>query len=176
MKKKIGFIAVVGIIILAVYHLLIYYDNYFPLGRMWETPAVRPHEEPLLIMEAGVVPAHGGEEIYRVMPGETIVSPIKVGNQEDIEIGKIGYFSYCAQCHGEYHDGNGTVGQSFAPLPTDLQSVKVQSKPDGAIFKSISYSIPGTRQPSMATTIRIHERWQIVAYIKSLGVRKTASK
>ena len=104
------------------------------------------------------------------------MSPLEKGNPEDIEKGKQGYFSYCAQCHGKDHDGNGTVGQSFHPLPTDLQSTGVQHQFEGALFKSISYGVPGGRQPPLATTIDVSERWQIIAYIKSLGIRNSAVK
>lgn len=169
MKKVIGFIIIVGGVVLGAYHLLIYYDNNSPYGRMWETPAVRPHEKPLLIMEAGIVPFHGGEEYYKVTQAEAVSSPLGKGNPEDIEKGKKGYFIYCAQCHGKFHDGNGTVGQSFYPLPTDLRSRKVQETSDGMLFKEISYGIPDGRQPALATTIAVQNRWQIIAYIKSLG-------
>ena len=54
MKKLLAFFIVVAILLLAVYHALIYYDNNFRYGRMRETPAVRPYEEPLLIKEAGL--------------------------------------------------------------------------------------------------------------------------
>ena len=86
--------------------------------------------------------------------------------------GKSLYFTYCAQCHGKYHDGNGTVGQSFHPLPGDLQSDKVQSLPQGTHFKEISYGVPNGRQPALATTIELMDRWRIIAYVKSLGPRK----
>jgi mono/diheme cytochrome c family protein len=176
MKKAIGFIVVVGVVIFAVYQLLIIYDNNFPYGRMWQTPAVRPHEEPLLVMEAGIVPFHGGEEIYRATPESDLASPLEKGNPEDIEIGKKGYFTYCVHCHGRYHDGEGTVGQSFAPLPTDLKSRKVQETSDGKMFKEVSYGVPDGRQPALATTIAPLERWRIIAYVKSLGVRKSSEK
>ena len=166
----------VGIVIIAAYHVFIYYDNNFPYGRMWETPAVRPHEEPILIMEAGIVPFHGGEENYRVTPAEALTSPLGKGSPEDIEKGKKGYFTYCAQCHGKYHDGNGTVGQSFHPLPTDLRSAKVQDTIEGTLFKEISYGNPDGRQPALATTIAIERRWQIIAYVKSLGIRNLSEK
>jgi len=64
------------------------------------------------------------------------------------------------------------VGQSFHPLPTDLRSPKVQSLSEGVFFKEISYGIPGGRQPPLATTIDPLDRWRIIAYVKSLGVRK----
>lgn len=173
MKKAIGLLIIVGIVIIVVYQVLIYYDHNFPYGRMWETPAIRPHEKPILIMEAGIVPYGGGEQIYMATPAEALSSPLVKGNGDDIEKGKIGYFTFCAQCHGKHHDGNGTVGQSFAPLPADLRSKKVQETSDGKMFKEISYGVRGGRQPALASTIRVLERWRIIAYVKSLDVRNT---
>ncbi len=78
---------------------------------------------------------------------------------------------YCVHCHGRHHDGLGTVGQSFAPLPGDLRSARVQTLPAGRIFHEISYGIPDGRQPALATTISLTDRWRIIAFVKSLGVR-----
>ncbi len=171
MKKIIGFLIVVVIVVLAAYHLLIYYDNDFRYGRMRETPAVRPYEEPLLIREAGVVPVNGGEAIYRVSAGVDIQSPVDMAQPTVIDRGKAVYLIYCAQCHGHNHDGKGTVGQSFAPLPTDLRSAKVQNSPVGVLFKNVSYGIPDGRQPPLHATITVEDRWKVVAYVKSLGLR-----
>jgi mono/diheme cytochrome c family protein len=171
MKKIVILPLSLIIILLGAYHALIYYDNNFKYGRMRETPGVKPHEEPLLVMESGVVPFSGGEAIYRAANGVDLKSHLKMDDPAVIKSGEKGYFTYCAQCHGKYHDGNGTVGQSFAPLPTDLRSRKVQSLPEGVHFKEISYGIAGGRQPPLATTIAVEERWQIIAYLKSLDVR-----
>ena len=81
MKKIIGFFVVVGIIALAAYHALMYYDNNFRYGRMRETPAVRPFEEPLLIMEKGLVPVSGG---HRAVP---VVHHASVGPLGHGEVG-----------------------------------------------------------------------------------------
>ncbi|WP_373499300.1 cytochrome c [Desulfococcus sp.] len=140
--------------------------------RMWDTPAVKPHEEPLLIMDEQTVPLEADAEApYRLADGKTLVSPVAEGKPDTIEAGRTGYLTYCAQCHGKTHDGNGTVGQSFAPLPTDLRSDKVQAQTHGEIFKTISYGTANGRQPALATTIEVPERWAIAVYIKSLGVR-----
>ncbi len=171
MKKIIGFLIVVAILILAIYHALIYYDNNFRYGRMRETPAVRPYEEPLLIEEAGLVPVSGGEAVYRVSAGIDIQPPINMAQAAVLARGKAVYQIYCAQCHGYNYDGNGTVGQSFAPLPTDLRSAKVQDSAVGELFKTVSYGIPDGRQPPLHATITIEDRWRVVAYIKSLGPR-----
>ena len=171
MKKIIGLIIVIGIIGWAGYEALMYYDNNFRYGRMRETPAVRPYEEPLLIMEAGLVPIDGGEAVYRTTAGIDLIAPIKMADAAVIARGKAVYLTFCAQCHGYNYDGNGTVGQSFKPLPTDLRSPKVQATFEGELFKSISYGIPGGRQPALETTVTIDDRWHVVAFVKSLGIR-----
>jgi mono/diheme cytochrome c family protein len=169
MKKIIGFIIVVIVVVLAGYHALMYYDNNFQYGRMRETPAVRPHEEPILIMEEGIVPVDGGEAVLRVTAGIDLAPPFDLAGAAVVKRGKAVYFTYCAQCHGNNFDGNGTVGQSFQPLPTNLRSSLVQNKPPGELFKSISYGIPGGRQPSLQNTIAIKDRWHVVAFVKSLN-------
>jgi mono/diheme cytochrome c family protein len=170
--KKVGLsLLALMLVVYLLYEALIYYDNNFRYGRMRETPAIRPLEEPVLVEETGLVPFSGGEENLRVLSAEELKSPLPVNDPETLEIGKTIYFTYCAQCHGKYHDGNGTVGQSFAPLPTDLKTETVQSKSDGALFREISYGIPNGRQPPLATTIDIADRWRVIAYVKSLGIR-----
>jgi len=171
MKKIIGLFILIGIIVYAGYEALMYYDNNFRYGRMRETPAVRPYEEPLLKMEAGLVPVNGGEAVYRTSAGIDLISPLKMRDAAVIARGKAVYLTFCAQCHGFNYNGNGTVGQSFKPLPTDLRSAKVQSTVDGELFKSVSYGIPGGRQPALETTITIEDRWHVVAFVKSLGIR-----
>jgi mono/diheme cytochrome c family protein len=171
MKKVIGVLVGVAVVVWIAYQALIYYDNNFHYGRMRETPGVKPHEEPLLIMEAGLVPTTGGEAIYRASPGESLAPPLSMDARQTVARGKSVYFTYCAQCHGINHDGQGTVGQSFQPLPTDLRSVEVQSKNPGELFKTVSYGVPDGRQPALQTTITIEGRWSVVAYVKSLGTR-----
>jgi hypothetical protein len=56
------------------------------------------------------------------------------------------------------------------PLPTGFRTSAVQSKPAGDLFKSVSYGIPGGRQPPLETTITIDDRWSVVAFVKSLGL------
>lgn len=140
-------------------------------GRMWETPAVRPHEEPMIVVEEGSIPFSGGEAIYKAMSAEEIESPVSLNDPTVIAEGTYLYSLYCVHCHGRNHDGFGTVGQSFVPQPQDIRSEKVQTTAPGAMFKEISYGIPGGRQPPLATTIEVMERWKIVAFVKSLENR-----
>ena len=169
--KKLLALAVILVGALGAYHALMFYDNNFRYGRMRETPAVKPHEEPLILMKTGVVPVTGGEAVLRAIPGAALKSPLDAKDPAVIARGKAVYFTFCAQCHGLNYDGNGTVGQSFMPLPTGFCTPAVQSKPTGELFKSVSYGIPGGRQPPLETTITIDDRWSVVAFIASLGLR-----
>ncbi len=171
MKTVAVILGFLGAVLLAAYGVLIYYDNHFPFGRMWETAGVWPHEQVPLDMEQGTVPFSGGEAIFKAMATDRIKSPIPLNHPDHILKGEKGYQLFCAPCHGQNYDGYGTVGQSFHPLPADLRSQKVQSYSDGEMFKDISYGEPGKRQPPLATTIDVKTRWQIIAYVKSLGVR-----
>ncbi len=172
MKKLIALLLVVLVGGVAAFHLLTLYDNDFRYGRMRETPAVKPHEEPLLIMPAGVVPVSGGDALYRRTPVAQLASPVALDAAAVIARGRAVYFTFCAQCHGPEHDGEGTVGQSFKPLPTDLRGEMVQSQPTAALFHSVSYGIPGGRQPPLETTITVEDRWRVIAYVTSLGRRR----
>lgn len=171
MKRSLIVISVSVFVLGAVYAVITLYDRYLPAGRMWDTPAIRPHENPIPDMYSGTVPFAGGEAQFRSLPADALTPPFYLQDPDVIAEGKEGYGFFCIHCHGKYHDGQGTVGQSFSPLPGDLRSSKVQTAHPGALFKEISYGIPGTRQPPLATTIDIDDRWRIVAYVKSLGSR-----
>ncbi len=156
---------------LAVWGVITLYDNNLSVGRMWETPGVKPHENPIPVMDMRAVPVDGGESLYRLAIPSSIRAPFDLNRPEAVAAGRLGYGYYCIQCHGSVYDGLGTVGQSFVPLPGDLRSEKVQTMPAGQLFHEISFGIPGGRQPALASTISVQERWQIIAFLKSLGRR-----
>ena len=172
MKRLIIFFLGAAVLLLVVYNVIIYYDNNFQYGRMRQTPAVKPYEQPLLIMSSGLVPVSGGEALLQAADPMKLKSPLNMSSSAVIEAGRIDYQNYCAQCHGPNYDGQGTVGQSFAPLPPDLRLPRIQAQSEGLLFQHISYGVGGGgRQPALATTIRIPNRWGIVAFVKSLGPR-----
>jgi mono/diheme cytochrome c family protein len=172
MLRILSVLLMVSVVGLVVWGVITLYDNNLSAGRMWETPGVKPHEEPIPVMDPRTVPVADGENFYRLADPATIKAPFDLGQPEAVAAGKLGYGYYCVQCHGAVYDGLGTVGQSFAPLPGDLRSAKVQTMPAGQLFHEVSYGIPGGRQPALASTISVEERWQIIAFVKSLGRRE----
>jgi mono/diheme cytochrome c family protein len=172
--KKIAF----GFIFLTVFLYsawqgLNLFDDWFPFGRMRETPAIRPHEAVLPSMNPGSVPFSSPEELFMATPDNLLASPYQ-GNEKAVAArGEELYLTFCAQCHGVELDGNGTVGQSFSPLPADLRSRQVLALSDGILFKRISYGNPPQgRQPPLSTTIDAPDRWKIIAYIRNTGNRE----
>ena len=172
MKKVLVLLLAGAILIFIAYEALIYYDNNFRYGRMRETPGVKPHEEPLLVMDVDAVPVSGGDSLLRVTKPEELQSPLAMDAEETIARGKSVYLTFCAQCHGNNYNGRGTVGQSFQPLPADLRSAEVQSQTEGKLFYTVSYGIPKGRQPALYFIITIEDCWRVVAVVKSLSVRK----
>ncbi len=172
MLRIAGAVSIVVSFGLLVWGIVTLYDDNMRFGRMWVTPAVKPYEDPLPVMDTRTVPVSGGENRYRLADPADLQSPFGLGETEVLKAGQQEYGYYCIQCHGRRYDGLGTVGQSFAPLPSDLRSDKVQSMPAGQLFQEISYGLPGGRQPALASTITVDERWRIIGFIKSLGVRR----
>ncbi|MBR9984582.1 MAG: c-type cytochrome [Desulfosarcina sp.] len=171
MKRILALGLIVSTVALIAVGVITLYDYNLSVGRMWKTPAIKPHEKPIPVMAAGSVPFTGGEALYRAATAETITPPFALSEPAAVAAGKIAFQRYCLQCHGPNVDGYGTVGQSFAPPPDDLRSAKIQSMSPGVLFKEISYGIPDGRQPALATTMTVEERWQSIAWVKSLGVR-----
>ena len=171
MLRILSVISIVTTIALIVWGVLTVYDENLQVGRMWETPAIKAHEVPIPVMDRNTVPFNGGEISYRQSDPAALQAPFNLKPPEVIAAGQKGYKRYCIHCHGNNYDGQGTVGQSFAPLPGDIRSAKIQNMPVGQLFHEISYGVPGGRQPALASTIAVEERWKIIGFIKSLGIR-----
>lgn len=171
MLRILSVLSIVTVVALIAWGAITLYDENLQVGRMWETPAVKAHEDPIFVMDRDTVPFNGGEISLRLSDPAVLQAPFSLAPPQVVAAGQKGYGRFCVHCHGKYYDGHGTVGQSFAPLPGDLRSAKVQSMPVGQLFHELSYGVPGGRQPALASTIAVEERWQIIAFVKSLGGR-----
>ncbi len=83
-----------------------------------------------------------------------------------VERGRDRYGIYCQPCHDERGEGKGVLFQR-AKVPTaNLLERRIRDLPDGALFDTITNGkglMPAYRYP-----IRVHDRWAIVAYVRSL--------
>ncbi len=80
--------------------------------------------------------------------------------------GQVYYGYYCTVCHGPAGRGNGAVGVSYTPAPTDLTSSPVQVLSDGALYRAMLTGIG--HEPVLGYVIDPKQRWYVVSYIRHL--------
>ncbi len=100
--------------------------------------------------------------------------------QGDKDAGKKIYDKKCWWCHGEKGEGNGPAAEFLLPPPRDftLGVYKFKSSPPGQvardedIFRIISDGMPGTMlgtaMPEWKDVLSEKDRWDLVAYVKSM--------
>jgi mono/diheme cytochrome c family protein len=79
--------------------------------------------------------------------------------------GKILFEQHCAECHGE-----SALGSKKAP---SLRAVEVQDATPGAIFWILTNGVVRRGMP-VWSKLPEPQRWQLVTYIKSLGIAPAA--
>jgi mono/diheme cytochrome c family protein len=138
-------------------------------GRMKEQESIRTYETSLPQMPRGSIPVGGGIETVRTSKPDDLRNPLP-SSPASVERGKQAYGHFCIMCHGPKGDGNGTVGQSFAPLPSNLTESPVQGQSDGELFYKIS--LGSGRHPFLADTVSEEDRWAVIYYLRSLDKGK----
>ena len=148
------------------------FDELIEYERMKDQESFRPYEARMPGVVPGAVPTKEGkltgEEVFKAAPMGSLKNPLPA-DQETLARGELAYEYFCIMCHGSKYNGDGTVGQSFAPHPTDLRSPYVQQMEADELFRSISYGIQ--RHPPMFYTVSAEDRWSIIHWIQSLGMR-----
>ena len=134
-------------------------------GRMNDQESVRTYEKKMPDGPPGTIPISGGIEVLSRTEPKDLKNPFPM-TAAVISRGKEAYFNFCVHCHGPKADGNGTVGQSFAPLPSNLTDPQVLAQSAGEIFAKISLGFG--RHPALASTVSEQDRWAIVNYLRSL--------
>jgi mono/diheme cytochrome c family protein len=135
-------------------------------GRMYDQESVRTYEKKMPDSPQGTIPISGGVEVLSRTEPKDLKNPVSP-TAAAVSQGKEAYFNFCVQCHGPRADGNGTVGQSFAPLPANLTDPQVLEQGDGEIFYKISLGFG--RHPALASTVAEQDRWAIINYLRSLN-------
>ncbi len=134
-------------------------------GRMYDQASVTTHEKKMPEMDPRTVPVRDGFESLARTDPKTLKNPLS-SSKATVEQGRLAYGYFCIHCHGPGLDGNGTVGQSFAPLPANLLSSGVLSQKDGELYAKMRLGFK--RHPSLFTTVSSGDAWAIILYVRSL--------
>lgn len=127
----------------------------------------KPMEHPLPVASRSI-PVEGAAYI----PGQGApVNPVKA-DEVSVARGSELFAINCVLCHGPNGEGNGIIGGAIMWPPANLTSDVVQSKPDGALFLTISTGIQGgdgqIHMPALNENLNVRDRWDVVNYIRTL--------
>jgi len=162
MKKFIiTLAALVCVLALAVFAYLL-----FTGPRMFDQPNIRPFQARMPIIPKGSVPV---TDAYEPIPTEQqahqLANPLPKTPQNYAR-GKVYYGYYCAFCHGESGAGDGPVGYSYVPVPSDLRTKKVKSLSEGQLLRAML--IGAGHEPVLKKVIPADYRWYLELYTRTL--------
>jgi cytochrome c1 len=80
--------------------------------------------------------------------------------------GKVYYQYYCVFCHGDTGAGNGPVGQSYTPVPTDLRTAKIAGYSDKDLLRTMLTGVG--HEPVLERVVPTEHRWYLVLFVRSL--------
>jgi mono/diheme cytochrome c family protein len=81
-------------------------------------------------------------------------------------LGQAYYRDYCAFCHGQAGHGDGPVGRSYVPMPTDLTSPTVQGLSDSDLYRGMLTGVG--HAPVLGYVVDPNAPWYIIRYVRSL--------
>ena len=89
-----------------------------------------------------------------------------------IEAGKAVYVQNCLSCHGATGKGDGEAAAYMTPRPASLGSPAIAAQSDGAFFWKISTG--RGLMPPWKPVLTDEQRWQVVAYLRTLSPKAAA--
>jgi hypothetical protein len=138
-------------------------------ARMYDQDSVKTYERKMPAMDARTIPVNDGFQALLHADAKGLKNPLSYSNQS-VERGRLAYCYFCVQCHGPRLDGEGTVGQSFVPLPANLTSDRVLSKSDGVLYAEVRLGV--ARHPRLFSTVSAEDAWAMIIYMRSKRSRQ----
>ena len=95
-------------------------------------------------------------------------------NAASLAAGQKLYEKHCSVCHGEKGKGDGEMGEEMDPKPANLSDADWKhGSTDGEIFVVIRDGIKGTGMKSFSRKLTVHQLWDVINYVRSLGPAKS---
>lgn len=157
---------ITGLLFVLIVAGIAFYFVFFTTPRMRIQENIRAYEALMPNAPAGSVPV----EATRSLPDslylqhyDLVVDDTPVNSDK----GKVYYGYYCLFCHGEKGDGEGPVGQSYMPMPSDLRTEKVRNLNDGELLKAM---LLGTgHEPVINRVVPAEGYAPLIVYVRALA-------
>jgi len=147
------------VIVLAVGGYVLYLMFSGPHMRV--QPKILPYQALLPAEPEGIVPV-----AWMQKPNlESTRNPV-ADTQGTRRIGQAYYRDYCAFCHGQAGHGDGPVGRSYVPTPTDLTTLTVQGLSDSDLYRGMLTGVG--HAPVLGYVVDPNAPWYIIHYVRSL--------
>ncbi len=162
--KKIaaGLILIIAAVVAAVALYLM-----FSGPRMRVQPKLVPLQAQMPPLPQGIVPVSVElSAVPSVQAAVQLRNPLP-DTDHTRQTGRVYYGYYCAFCHGQTGRGDGPVGNSYTPVPTDLTLPRVQTLSDGALYRAMLTGIG--HEPVLDYVVDPNARWYIIRYVHTLS-------
>lgn len=109
-----------------------------------------------------------------VRAGEELRNPLSAADATVRQHGQFIYSNFCQVCHGAQGKGDGPVSQRGVPPPPSLLNGKSKDMKDGQLFHILTFG--QGNMPSYAAQLSREERWQVIAFVRSLQQATSAGE
>jgi mono/diheme cytochrome c family protein len=110
---------------------------------------------------------------HRHPEAEKLKNPV-APDATSIAAGSKAYAKHCSDCHGDTGKGDGMMADDLDPKPPDLTDADWKhGSSDGEIFTVIQHGVKGTGMKAFARKLTVHQTWDIVNYLRSIGPAKS---
>ncbi len=147
--------------------ILIFFTIMFIGPHMRVQQHIRAFQRTMPLPPQGIIPVE--PDTHQVpLTGQAAEMKNPLPDRQDIrDRGKIYYNYYCVFCHGQNGQGDGPVGYSYMPGPTDLHARKVTEMTDGELMRAMLLGIG--HEPVLSRVVPPEHRWYLVSYVRTLG-------
>jgi high-affinity iron transporter len=117
-----------------------------------------------------LVPLAGPARLHEDLPAEFAGKRNPLIGADAVAAGARLFQANCATCHGEHADGHGPASVGLTPPPANFRSGPVLGQhTDAYLYYRVSTGKAGTAMPAFHGVLDETERWQVIAYLRSLA-------
>ena len=120
-------------------------------------------------------PAQHDAAVHHHPAAAKIKNPVAPG-AESIATGEKLYVKHCSECHGDTGKGDGEMGEEMDPKPANLTDAEWKhGSSDGEIYTVIRNGVKSTGMKAFAKKLTVHQVWDVVNYLHTLGPKPAKS-